>query len=97
MATSGDYERFFEPSLEYHHIIDPRTGSSARELISVTVVAGTAMEADSLATAVFVLGPERGMALLQGRDGVEALLVTTEREILTTGGLEVRLTEKDAS
>ncbi|HCJ10261.1 MAG TPA: hypothetical protein DHW14_03750, partial [Clostridiales bacterium] len=60
VATSGDYERFFvHEGRRYHHILDPSTGWPVSGVVSVTVLAPTAAEADALATALFVLGPER--------------------------------------
>ena len=62
VATSGDYERFFESGgRRYHHILDPGTGLPSRALHSTTVVAESAEEADAFATAVFVQGEERGL------------------------------------
>jgi len=59
VATSGDYERFFEvDGVRYHHILDPETGYPARKSVSSTAVAGTCMDADAFATAFFVMGPE---------------------------------------
>lgn len=88
VATSGDYERYFDPEMEYHHIIDPRTGLSAKGLISVTIVAPSAVEADALATAVFVLGRGKGMELVESLDDVEAMVITSEREVVVSSGLE---------
>lgn len=88
VATSGDYERYFDPEKEFHHIIDPRTGYSATELISVTVVAGTALEADAIATAVFVSGASHGMELVGELEGVEALIVTSGGKILISEGMD---------
>jgi FAD:protein FMN transferase len=79
VCTSGDYER-------RHHILDPRTGSSANAVASATVVASRAMLADALATAVFVLGPQEGIGLLN-RVGVEGLIVTPDLQCHETGGL----------
>lgn len=71
VATSGDYERFFTIDGErYSHIIDPRTGMPAKGLISVTVTADSATEADALSTGAFILGLKRGMELLENREGV---------------------------
>jgi thiamine biosynthesis lipoprotein len=78
VCTSGDYERRRAGGV--HHILDPSTGTSATAAASVTVVASTAMAADALATGAFVLGPARGLALLeaQGCDGL-FVLPTLER------------------
>jgi thiamine biosynthesis lipoprotein len=86
VCTSGGYERR-TPDGREHHLIDPRTGQAAGELASVTVVAPTALAADGLATAAFVLGPRRGLALLEAA-GVDGLLITHAGEALTTRGLE---------
>jgi thiamine biosynthesis lipoprotein len=71
VCTSGDYER---RSAAGAHILDPRTSSPASSLASATVMAPTAMMADALATAAFVLGPAAGIELLN-RHGVAGLLV----------------------
>jgi FAD:protein FMN transferase len=68
--------------------LDPKTGMPARELASVTVFAPTVIEADALSTAVFVLGPAGGMALIESRPGVEAILITPDLNILISSGLE---------
>ncbi len=67
VVTSGTYQRYFEYSEErYHHIIDPATGQpSKQEFDSVTVVGGSSMEADCLATAAYILGREKGTALAE--------------------------------
>jgi thiamine biosynthesis lipoprotein len=88
VVTSGDYERFFEKDgIRYHHIFDPLSGRPARLCQSVTVVAADAATADALATAVFVLGPIKGLQLLEQQEGVEGLLVTAGGEVLQTSGL----------
>ena len=85
VCTSGDYERRDANGTE-HHILDPRTGASPGAVASATVVASGAMLADALATAVFVLGPEEGLQLLN-RLGVEGLVVTQDMECHQTRGL----------
>ena len=78
ISTSGDYERFFlRGGTRYHHLLDPQTGSPARGCRSVTVVAREAAFADSFATAVFVLGPEKGIKVLDAA-GFEGLIVDSE-------------------
>jgi len=75
IATSGNYERYFDPAAEVGHIMDPRTGFSAHNASSVTVIAPTCTQADALATAVFVLGPVDGIALVKTLEAVEAFVV----------------------
>lgn len=76
VATSGDYERYFVyDSVWYHHILDPATGYPAQKCVSVTIKAPTATEADGLATAVFVLGPDRGLELVESLPDVEGIII----------------------
>lgn len=83
VCTSGDYERPSPRRAGDHHILDPRTSRSAAGAASVTVVAPSALVADALGTAAFVLGPESGLELLE-RHGVGGLIVTPDLEQLTT-------------
>lgn len=86
VCTSGDYER--RPSVathDGHHILDPRSGHSVETVASATVLAPTAITADALATAAFVLGPVDGIAFLE-RHGVHGLIVTPSIERYTTAG-----------
>lgn len=81
MATSGDYRNFFEvDGIRFSHTIDPRTGRPiTHKLASVTVLRETTMEADALATAFMVLGPEDGFKLAE-REHIAALfIIKTER------------------
>lgn len=86
VCTSGDYERRSAHDGHTHHIIDPRTGRSADAVASATVVAPTAMLADALATAAFVLGPADGIQLLE-RHGVDGLMVSPTLERRATRGM----------
>jgi FAD:protein FMN transferase len=95
VCTSGDYERRCsaetEGEADGHHILDPRearfaNSSSARASASVTVIAPSAMLADALATAAFVLGPEDGIALLE-RLGVDGLIISPALERHATRGI----------
>ena len=76
-ATSGDYRNYFEfGGRRYAHIIDPRTGfPAARHLVSVSVLADTCALADGLATALMVMGPQAGLALIDRLEGIDCLMV----------------------
>lgn len=92
MATSGDYEKyFFHQGKRYHHLIDPKTGRPADGCRSVTVLAKDAMTADAMATAVFILGPEKGYALCQKLEAVECFIVDREGRRLATPGLKEKI------
>ena len=87
VCTSGDYERTVETDAgPRHHILDPRTGTSAGGALSVTVIAPNAMLADGLATAAFVLGPVDGLALLR-RHGVQGIIVSPDLTAHRTEGM----------
>jgi thiamine biosynthesis lipoprotein len=86
VCTSGDYERRSPGGEGGHHIIDPRTGASATAVASATVLAPSAMVADALATAAFVLGPADGIDLLE-RHGVDGMILTPALERFTTRGM----------
>lgn len=89
VVTSGDYERYFTiDGVMYCHILDPRTGWPARGCQSVTVMATTTSRADALATGIFVLGPERGLALAERLPQVEAMVVDAEGRVRVTSGLQ---------
>lgn len=88
ISTSGDYERYFEADgVRYHHIINPKTGHSAGEVHSVTIIAADATTTDGLSTSVFVLGPSKGMALVDALPGVEAVMVDKAGRLLYSRGL----------
>jgi FAD:protein FMN transferase len=75
-STAGDYERFFIlDGKRYHHILDPRTGHPATRSRSVTIYAPTALLADALDDAVFILGWKRGIELVDSLDDVGAVVV----------------------
>ena len=91
-STSGDYERFFmKDGRRYHHIIDPDLGEPAQGSRSVTIVTPRAVVADGLSTGVFILGPEKGMALIERLQGVEGVIVTGSNNLLVSSGLAGRL------
>ena len=89
ISTSGDYERFFdEDGVRYHHIIDPKTGKSPHGVRSVTVIAPTSTFAEGLTKSVFIMGPERGIALVEAQADADAVVVTAEGKVLYSKGLE---------
>ena len=99
IATSGDYQRYaVVDSIRYHHILDPATGYPSRGVMSVTVATERAVDADALATAVFVLGPDEGLALIERTPGAEAVLVTGDADsvgrVLVSSGLKEKFVEQ---
>lgn len=92
ISTAGDYERYFEQEgVRYHHILDPLTLAPARLCQSVTVIAKEGTVADGLDTGIFVLGPERGMELVERLPDVEAVIIDAEGKIAVSSGLRTRL------
>lgn len=89
VSTSGDYERFFEQDgVRYHHILDPATGRSARGSWSVTILGPDTTFTDALSTSVFVLGPERGLALIDRLPGIDAIIIDAEGRLRYSAELE---------
>jgi thiamine biosynthesis lipoprotein len=83
VATSGDYRRFVMIEGQKHsHIVNPAIADSAQDLSSVTIIAPTAMQADALATAVSVLGSEKGLLLIEILDECEAFIIQVEDGVL---------------
>lgn len=79
VCTSGNYEAVGETGVGIPHVFDPRGDGPAHDVVSATVVASSAMLADALATAAFVLGPVDGVRLLE-RHGVDGLVVSHSLE-----------------
>ena len=95
VVTSGDYERFVMiDGKRYSHILDPRTGWPVDHTQAVTLLASTACRADALATGVFILGPEKGMALVEELADVEALIVDGRGKLTLSSGLAAGAKEK---
>ena len=92
VSTAGDYQRYFmKDGIRYHHILDPTTLQPARLCQSVTVVAKTGVQADGLDTGIFVMGPQRGMALVERLPNVEAVIVDQDGQVSVSSGLQTRL------
>ena len=91
ISTSGDYERYFmKDGVRYHHILDPETLQPARLCQSVTILAPDATTADALATGVFVMGPVRGLALVE-RLGLGAVIVDARGRVIVSSRLRDRV------
>jgi len=89
VVTSGDYQRFvLIEGKKYSHIIDTKTGSASSQLSSVTIICPNATDADALATAVSVMGAEKGLAFIESLQGVEAIIITSKPkyQMLRTSG-----------
>ena len=86
LSTSGDYATRFTDDHRHHHLLDPRTGLSPAQWASVSVAAPSALEADALSTALFLLGPEEAKEMVESLDRVDALFVSKSGEVTTTEG-----------
>lgn len=88
VVTSGiDQRNFTYEGKTYHHILDPFTGYPADNgLASVTIISDTSTQGDALSTTCFLLGPEKGMALVEQLENVEALFITTDGQQIPSSG-----------
>ena len=89
IASSGNYERYFNESASVGHIMDPTTGYSVFKVSSSTIITDNCTVADILATAIFVLGPTDGIALVEKLPGTEALLLGHDdpQELFRSSGI----------
>ena len=95
ISTSGDYERFFEKDgVRYHHILDPKTGYPAREMMSVSVITADPTLADAWSTALFVMGPEKALKLVEQKTDMEMIVVNAKGEIKYSQRLPDKLMKK---
>lgn len=78
IATSGNYEVFFDQEKMFHHIVDPKTGFSPHLSTSVSILAKTTAEADALSTSVFVMGPEQGTRFIDGLPACQSLVIAKD-------------------
>lgn len=92
VSTAGDYQRFImKNGIRYHHILDPVTLQPARGCQSVTIIAKDGVMADGLDTGIFVMGPKKGMALIESLSDVEGVIVNAKGEVKVSSGLKSRL------
>lgn len=91
VVTSGDDQRYFigHDGKRYHHILNPKTGYPAESgILSVTVVANSSLIADALSTVLFIAGIRKGLKLLEGYPGIEAVFVEDSMKVNITRGLK---------
>ncbi len=94
VATSGDYEQYFEiDGKRYHHILDPKTGYPSSGLQSVTIIHKENTIADALATAVFVMGKDEGMKLIENLNDTEVMIIDDKGKIFYSSGFKKFLVE----
>ncbi len=97
VVTSGDYERYMEKLLKdkgirYHHIFDPKTGyPTDTQITTTTIIGNVSTDADALSTALFIMGVEKGLALINKLEDVDALIVTEDKTVYTSQGWEDEL------
>jgi FAD:protein FMN transferase len=89
ISTSGDYERYFidDNGERVHHIINPKTGKSTKGIMSVTILGPEGIDTDALSTTVFVMGAEKGLALINKLPGFDAIIITEEGKVVYSQGL----------
>lgn len=76
ISTSGDYERYFiENGKRYHHILNPKTGKSAKEVVSVSVIGKDPTMVDAFSTMLFVLGLKPAMKMIDSLEGYEVIII----------------------
>lgn len=90
VSTSGDYERYFidkQTGERVHHIINPKTGKSASEVMSVTILGPLGVDTDALSTSVFVLGVKEGLALINRLPGFDTIIIDKQGKAFYSQGL----------
>ncbi|MEO8836857.1 MAG: FAD:protein FMN transferase [Caldimonas sp.] len=88
ISTSGDYERYFDvEGVRYHHLIDPATGLSPSRIQSVTILADDGLTSEAVSKIVFVMGVERGLALVESQPGIDAVVVDAAGALHFSSGL----------
>lgn len=90
ISTSGDYERYFidADGVRHHHLIDPASGRSPDQVHSVTVMAPDGLTSEALSKCVFVMGVERGLALVEAQAGADAVVVDAQGRLHVSAGLQ---------
>ncbi|MDP2982755.1 MAG: FAD:protein FMN transferase [Candidatus Latescibacter sp.] len=90
VVTSGDYERYFiKDGKRYHHILDPQTGYPSQDMASVTIISPDPVLADGWSTALFVLGAEKGIPIIDAMQSTGTFMVTTDGRKIYSSGMQV--------
>ena len=90
VATSGDYRKYFiSGGKRYHHILNPSTGLPTEGVQSVTIIAPFAVDADALATAVFVMGKKNGMKLVEKLKDIEGIINYSDGLVVYSSGIKI--------
>ena len=88
ISTSGDYERYFiEEGVRYHHILNPKTGKSAQEVVSVSVIGKDPTMVDALSTTLFVMGLKPAMAFIDSLPDYEVVIIDNNQTLHFSKGL----------
>lgn len=90
VVASGDYERYFEENdKRYHHIIDSSTGYPVwNNVAGVSVLSENSIDGDALSTALFVLGVDKGIELIEGMEGIDVIYITKDNKIYISSQLK---------
>ncbi|MFC1559378.1 FAD:protein FMN transferase [Gemmatimonadota bacterium] len=86
VATSGSYEIFFDPEMKHHHIVEAGSGRSPGKKSSVSVIAPTALAADALATAIFVMDADKGLGLMESLPRCDSLIIDRDGSMSASTG-----------
>ena len=98
VVTSGKYERFFlQDDVKYHHILNTNSGHPVENgIASVTIITDSSLKADALSTAAFAMGLDRGLDIVRGFEGVDAVFIMENRSIYLTKGVGTKFTLIDS-
>lgn len=95
VSTSGDYEQYFsKDGKRYSHLINPLTGLPADQCEAVTIITKETLLADALSTGVFILGPKKGLELIEKLENVEGIIVDTTGQVYESSGFKKFITKK---
>ncbi len=95
LVSSGVYQRYFyKDNVLYHHLLDSSTGYPIQNnLLGVTIITDSSMDADALSTSCFALGLDLGMNYIESLDHVEAIFITDDEELHYSSGAKAYLSQ----